>query len=231
MLTKNVSVGDTSKEPQVRFSPNQRQRISNAINGYDICANLTIGGRARFNHVLRWDLLRYGIDGAGRSERQRNSVTILPVFRWRLSIIFQSILDPGIVAKPHVRRIGIEHCRVHKSVQRVLLDNNVEPCSLNLNNGLRTGLCRLGSILISKSTRTKIDFTKVMVIKQRGVLNSFAMFDCYMSASEIADEELRDIVHHQLAHCSMQPNIDGRLSWGATDAGWIISRMIQTGKL
>lgn len=54
------------------------------------------------------------------------------------------------------------------------------------------------------------------------------MFDCYMSASEIADEELRDIVRHQLARCSAQPGIDGRLSWGATDVGRVISRMIQT---
>lgn len=70
-----------------------------------------------------------------------------------------------------------------------------------------------------------------MTIKQRGVLRSLVMFDCYMSASEIADEELRDIVRHQLARYNVQPGIDGRLSWGATDVGRTISRMIQTGKL
>jgi hypothetical protein len=84
---------------------------------------------------------------------------------------------------------------------------------------------------VAKPTRTQIDFAKVMTIKQRGVLNSLVMFDCYMSASEIADEELKDIVRHQLARYTMQPGSDGRLSWGATEAGRIISRMIQTGKL
>jgi len=49
---------------------------------------------------------------------------------------------------------------------------------------------------VAKPTKTQIDFAKVMTIKQRGVLNSLVMFDCYMSASEIADEELRDIVRH-----------------------------------
>ncbi|BCA07767.1 hypothetical protein [Bradyrhizobium diazoefficiens] len=84
---------------------------------------------------------------------------------------------------------------------------------------------------MTKPTRTQIDFAKVMTIKQRGVLRSLVMFDCYMSASEIADEELRDIVRHQLARYNVQPGIDGRLSWGATDVGRTISRMIQTGKL
>lgn len=84
---------------------------------------------------------------------------------------------------------------------------------------------------MTKPTRTQIDFAKVMTIKQRGVLRSLVMFDCYMSASEIADEELRDIVRHQLARYSVQPGIDGRLSWGATDVGRTISRMIQMGKL
>ena len=84
---------------------------------------------------------------------------------------------------------------------------------------------------MAKPTKTQIAFAKVMSIKQRGDLNSLVMFDCYMSASEIADEELRDIVRHQLARYSVQPGIDGRLSWGATDVGRIVSRMIQTGKL
>jgi hypothetical protein len=84
---------------------------------------------------------------------------------------------------------------------------------------------------VAKPTRTQIDFAKVMTIKQRSVLCSLVMFDCYMSVSEIADEELRHIVRHQLARGSVQPGIDGRLSWGATDVGRVISRMIQTGKL
>lgn len=67
--------------------------------------------------------------------------------------------------------------------------------------------------------------------KQRSVLASLAMFDCYMSASEIADEELRELVRHQLARYSVEPGIDGRLSWGATDAGRASSRQIKRGVL
>ncbi|SFI95384.1 hypothetical protein [Bradyrhizobium sp. Gha] len=84
---------------------------------------------------------------------------------------------------------------------------------------------------MTKPTRLQIDFAKVMTIKQRGVLNSLCMFDCYMSASEIADEELRELVRQKLAMYSVQPGIDGRLSWGATDAGRAISHMIRRGKL
>lgn len=84
---------------------------------------------------------------------------------------------------------------------------------------------------MTRPTRTQIDFAKVMTIKQRGVLASLTMFDCYMSASEIADEELRELVRHQLARYAVQPGIDGRLSWGATDVGRAISRQIKRGAL
>ncbi len=84
---------------------------------------------------------------------------------------------------------------------------------------------------MTRPTRTQIDFAKVMTIKQRGVLASLVMFDCYMSASEIADEELRELVRHQLAQYTVQPGIDGRLSWGATDAGRSISRQLKRGAL
>ena len=59
---------------------------------------------------------------------------------------------------------------------------------------------------------------KTMTIKQRGVLNALAMFDCYMSASEMADDELRELIRNQLARYHAQPGINGRLSWGVTDA-------------
>lgn len=84
---------------------------------------------------------------------------------------------------------------------------------------------------VAKPTRTQIDFAKMMTIRQRGVLNSLVMFDCYMSASELADEELKDIVRHQLARYIVHPDLDGRLSWGATDNGRTISRLIRQGKL
>jgi hypothetical protein len=58
---------------------------------------------------------------------------------------------------------------------------------------------------VAEPTRTQIDFAKVMTKKKRSVLNSLVMFDCYMSASEIEDEELRDIVRHQLARYTVKP--------------------------
>lgn len=62
---------------------------------------------------------------------------------------------------------------------------------------------------MAKPTRTQIDFAKMMTIRQRGVLNSLVMFDCAMSANELADEELKDIVQHQLARYIVHPDIDG----------------------
>ncbi|RXH36635.1 hypothetical protein XH99_06615 [Bradyrhizobium nanningense] len=59
---------------------------------------------------------------------------------------------------------------------------------------------------------------------------ALCMFDCYMSASEIADEELRELTR-QKAMYSVQPSIDGRLSWGASDAGRAIFHLIRRGKL
>ncbi|UGA44081.1 hypothetical protein HU230_0038680 [Bradyrhizobium quebecense] len=70
-----------------------------------------------------------------------------------------------------------------------------------------------------------------MTTKQRGVLHSLCMFDCYMSASEIADEELKEIVRHQLARYHSTTGVDGRLSWGVTAVGHTISRQIMLGKL
>jgi hypothetical protein len=70
-----------------------------------------------------------------------------------------------------------------------------------------------------------------MTIKQRGVLSSLAMFDCYMSASELADDELRELVSNQLARYHVHLGIDGRLSWGVTDAGRAISQRIKKGAL
>ena len=57
------------------------------------------------------------------------------------------------------------------------------------------------------------------------------MFDCYMSASEMADEDLRELVRNRLARYRAQPGIEGRLSWGATDAGRAISQRIKNGAL
>ncbi len=62
--------------------------------------------------------------------------------------------------------------------------------------------------------------------QQRGVLDSLSMYDCYMSASELADEELKDIIRHQLARYSVQPGINGRLSWGARPMPGGLSRSI-----
>ena len=46
---------------------------------------------------------------------------------------------------------------------------------------------------VARLTTDQIEFAKTMTIKQRGVLNALCMFDCYMSASEIADDELREL--------------------------------------
>lgn len=84
---------------------------------------------------------------------------------------------------------------------------------------------------VTKPTRDQIEFARAMTIKQRGVLSSLVMYDCYMSATELADEELREIVRHGLARYISTTGIHGRLSWGATDVGMAINRRIKTGKL
>lgn len=84
---------------------------------------------------------------------------------------------------------------------------------------------------VTRLTTNQIEFAKTMTIKQRGVLNSLSMFDCYMSASELADDELRELVCNQLARYHAQPGIEGRLSWGVTDAGRTISQRIKNGAL
>lgn len=84
---------------------------------------------------------------------------------------------------------------------------------------------------MARPTKDQIEFAKAMTIKQRGVLNSLSMYDCYMSASEMADDELKEIIRHQLARYYAQPSIGGRLSWGATDAGRAIAQRIRRGAL
>jgi hypothetical protein len=84
---------------------------------------------------------------------------------------------------------------------------------------------------MAKLTTDQIEFAKAMTIKQRGVLNALSMFNCYMSASEIADEELRELVRNRLARYHAQPGTEGRLSWGVTDAGRAISQRIKKGAL
>lgn len=80
-------------------------------------------------------------------------------------------------------------------------------------------------------TTDQIEFARSMTIKQRGVLNALAMYDCYMSASEIADDELRELVRNQLARYHAKPGLQGRLSWGVTDAGRAVSQRIKKGAL
>jgi hypothetical protein len=84
---------------------------------------------------------------------------------------------------------------------------------------------------MTKLTTDQIEFAKAMTIKQRGVLHALSMFDCYMSASEIADEDLRDLIRNRLAQYHSQPGVGGRLSWGVTDAGRAISHRIKKGAL
>lgn len=84
---------------------------------------------------------------------------------------------------------------------------------------------------MTKLTTDQIEFAKSMTIKQRGVLHALSMFDCYMSASEIADEELRELVRNRLAQYHSQPGVGGRLSWGVTDTGRAISHRIKKGAL
>jgi hypothetical protein len=46
------------------------------------------------------------------------------------------------------------------------------------------------------------------------------------SGDGLADDELKEIIRHQLARYDAQPGFDGRLSWGATDAGRAIAQRI-----
>jgi hypothetical protein len=62
---------------------------------------------------------------------------------------------------------------------------------------------------MAKLTKDQIEFAKAMTIKQRGVLNSLSMYDCYMSASEMADDELKEIIRHQLARYYAPPGLRG----------------------
>jgi hypothetical protein len=48
---------------------------------------------------------------------------------------------------------------------------------------------------------------------------------------EIQRLELRELVRNQLARYHVQPSIEGRLSWGLTDAGRTISQRIKSGAL
>jgi hypothetical protein len=52
-----------------------------------------------------------------------------------------------------------------------------------------------------------------------------------MGASEMADDELKEIIRHQLARYYATAGIEGRLSWGATDAGRAVAQQIKTGAL
>lgn len=80
---------------------------------------------------------------------------------------------------------------------------------------------------MTKLTTSQIEFAKTMSIKQRHALHGLAMSDCYMSASELGDQEMRDLVGGGLAQYIVQPGIGGRMSWGATDAGRVISHRIR----
>jgi hypothetical protein len=84
---------------------------------------------------------------------------------------------------------------------------------------------------VARLTTDQIEFAKTMTIKQRGVLNALCMYDCYMSASEIADDELRELVRNRLARYHAEPGLQGRLSWGVTDVGRAISQRIKRGAL
>jgi hypothetical protein len=84
---------------------------------------------------------------------------------------------------------------------------------------------------VTKLTKDQIEFAKAMTIKQRGVLNSLSMYDCYMSAGKTADDDLKEIIRHQLARYYATAGIEGRLSWGATDAGRAVAQRIRHGAL
>ncbi len=84
---------------------------------------------------------------------------------------------------------------------------------------------------MAKLTKDQTEFAKTMTIRQRGVLDALSMYDCYMSASEIADVELTELIRNQLARYYSQSGISGRLSWGATDAGRTVAQQIRKGGL
>ncbi len=84
---------------------------------------------------------------------------------------------------------------------------------------------------MTKPTKQQVEFAKTMSIKQRHALHGLAMFDCYMSASELGDQDMRDLVGNGMAQYYVQPGAGGRMSWGATDVGRAISHQIRKGAL
>ena len=85
---------------------------------------------------------------------------------------------------------------------------------------------------MAKLTTDQIEFAKAMTIKQRGVLNALSMFDCYMSASEMADEDLHaDLSATGFLDITHNPVLRGVPTWVATDAGRAISQRIKKGAL
>lgn len=74
---------------------------------------------------------------------------------------------------------------------------------------------------MSKLSNDQIQFAQSMTPKQRCILGILASYPSgwFMSASERADPELRDLFRYQLVQCH-HVCVDGGLpSWGVTKAG------------
>lgn len=88
---------------------------------------------------------------------------------------------------------------------------------------------------MGRLSKEQTDFAKSMTIKQRRVLQSLAKFPFYMSASEDADPELRDLFRFKLvqsSRCMIDADRDcGHPSWGATQAGRLVANKLQSGSL
>ncbi|WP_316179670.1 MULTISPECIES: hypothetical protein [unclassified Bradyrhizobium] len=74
---------------------------------------------------------------------------------------------------------------------------------------------------MSKLTKDQIEFAKAMTIKQRRVLSALSIYPSgwFMSASERADPELRELFTHRLVQCHHVCAGGGLPAWGVTDFG------------
>jgi len=74
---------------------------------------------------------------------------------------------------------------------------------------------------MTKLTKDEIELADSMTIKQRRVLWALSIYPggWYMSASERADPELREMFKHKLVQCHHTAAGGGLPAWGATEFG------------
>jgi hypothetical protein len=85
---------------------------------------------------------------------------------------------------------------------------------------------------LSKPKKEQIEFARTMNARQRRTLRVLAEYPSYLSASEVADPELHDLIRHKLARTQpTNPESSGPWLWFATDEGKVIARKQAAGAL